>query len=450
MTPEGGRGGAVERALTYGVPVASVVIAALVVLGPGAPRATAGVRVLGRVVEGSRALALRLVAVRRLYGVDEVVGGGRARVEASARGEALGAWEGPIGDDGVGEALVALAKPVGGAVDVRVVMGGASRASGAIPAAPPEAPRRGARSVPGVATGDVHLEVAVPRGALAPPSPEAIELRAAGDAKDVAVRADAPGVDLGPAFAGGDAHLGADGALRFAARALAHDVELTLAATDALARKGSWEGRLPVAPGAIWLDPEGAARRLRVVVPSPHDRVYASVVGADGARLFGASIAVERQAGAVGAVELPALAAPAHHVVLAGDPMENGAGTIAWPLEAAGPGAVGVRPVDVLVDGMPEVEAREGERARGARRSAMGLLGAAAFVEALLLARQSRRAKSRLAAHFAAASEGELGEGQPKVDLSRSAERGLGFGLAVYAALILLAFAMVGALASFR
>ncbi len=452
-TPNGDRRGAAERVATYGVPVASVVIAALVVLGPGAPRASTGVRVVGRSVQGSTVLALRMISVRRLYGVDEIASGGRVRVEASEAGAALGAWEGDLGDDGIGEALVRLSRPATSAIDVRVLAGGVARAWGPIVPVAPEAPTRGARAVAGLASGEIAIEVSVARGVMTAPQADTVAIRALGGAKDVTVHVTAPGADLGTTFAGGDARLPADGVLRFAARPLAHDLELTIDASSDLGRRGRWEGHLPVVPGAMWLDPASAPGRVRVVTPAPRDRAYVSIIGADGDRLFGASIPLSREAGATAAIELPALPRAPHHAVLAGDPMEQGTGTVAWPIAGADEGAVIPRPVDVLIDGMPEVEAREGRRAGDARGSAMLLLGAAGLAEALLLARQSRLSRQRLEQHFAAAAEAakaDVAAGGPTIDLSRTTERGLGFALALYGALIVLAFAMVAALASFR
>jgi hypothetical protein len=446
---------AAERFATYGVPVASVLLAAVVMLGPGAARSSRGVRVAGRPVRGSPVLALRLLAVHRLYGVDDVATGGRLRLEASEAGAPLGAWEGELGPDGVAEAFVRLAQPAERALDVRVTEGRLERAAGRIPLAAPEAPRRGARAIAGYASGEVGLEVAAARGVMAAPFWEDVEVRASGATGGAALHASAPGAELGPPIApDGSARLGEGGALGLRLRPLAHEVELALEAKDGAGRAGRWEGHLPVVPGAMWLDPAALPGRLVVVTPAPRDRAYVSLVGADGGRLFGASLPLAREAGARAEALLPELPSAADHVLVAGDPLEQGAGTIAWPVAGAFQGAVIPRPVELLLDGVPAAEAREAARARTARRWGMLVLAAAGVLEVLLLAGRSRSAQRRLEAHLAeaAARANEEAGGAPGalVDLSRAAERGLGARLAVYAALVALAFAMVGALASFR
>lgn len=442
------RWSAAERVATYGVPVASVVLAALVVLGPGAHRGSLGVRVAGRTVQGSTVLVVRLLAVRRVYGIDDIARASGVRLEVSEAGELLGSWEGEIGDDGVGEAFVRLAHPAARALDVRVTAHGVEEAAGRLIPAPREPPRRRTKTASGIASGDVALEVIVDRGVMTAPFPEALSIRASETAQEVTVRAAAPGLDLGSVFATGSAPIPPAEPLRFVARPLAHEVELTLEASTVLGRKGHWEGHLPVIPGALWLDPSSPPGRLVVATPAPRDHAFVSVFGDDGDRLFGASIPLAREAGARGEVPLPKLPRAPDHVLLAGDPLERGPGTVAWPLGAEGQGAVVPRPIEVLLDGVPAGEAREAVRASRARRAGLLLLGAAGLLEVLLLARQSRRSARRLDEHLrragSASADGEA------VDLSRTVERGLGLELGVYAALIALGFAMVGALASFR
>ncbi len=96
-------GAAVGRAATFVLPTASVLVAALVFLGPGALRPALGVRVRGLPADGARTLALRVEVVKMLF---DVVDGGGVQdllVEASAPGQTLRAWHGPTGPDGIAE-----------------------------------------------------------------------------------------------------------------------------------------------------------------------------------------------------------------------------------------------------------------------------------------------------------------------------------------------------------
>ena len=181
-----------------------------------------------------------------------------------------------------------------------------------------------------------------------------------------------------------------------------------------------------------------------MVTPAPRERAYVSIVGEDGDRLFGASISLPREAGARGEIGLPPLPRPPHHAVLAGDPLEQGVATIAWPFADTDRGTVVPRAIEVLIDGVPEGEVRESTRARRARWASLFLIAATGLFEVLLLAKLSRRAARKLDDHLRQASA------DGTVDVSRAAERGLGLELGIYGALIALAFAMLAALASFR
>src|SRR4051812_21142257 len=94
-------GAAVGRAATFVLPTASVLVAALVFLGPGALRPTVSARVYGLPTDGARSLALRIEMVKSLYAVEERGGAQELLVEASAPGQTLRAWHGTTGPDGI-------------------------------------------------------------------------------------------------------------------------------------------------------------------------------------------------------------------------------------------------------------------------------------------------------------------------------------------------------------
>ncbi|WP_438023286.1 hypothetical protein [Sorangium sp. So ce233] len=468
-------------AATYALPALGIGLAAVVLLGPGAQRMTTGVRVWGAPVAGSEALALRIEGVRRLYGAEDPTAIPEIEVSAASAGAPLERWIGPIGEDGIGEALLRAPDGLTEPVVVRIARGGEVLLEQQVPLASSFAvdasalPGAAQASVlPGAAQGELRVRVAAPRGAMAAPFPEWV--RVAIEAEDgtavawARVEASAVGADLagqgsGPVQVGTNAH----GTAELAVKPLSHAVELTVRATQpdggagTPGARGSWEGRLPVIPGAIWLDPGGLAGErptLRLVSPAPRPRAYVSIGGARG-RLAGAVVPLAPDGAGYfsGTLALPDGSArgAAGWAVVASDPYEQGAGTVAWPLApAAGPASP--RRVTLLADGLPAAEAREAARASRARRAGLAVLGATAAAEMLLLALRSRTARRRLEAHLAAASGGAGEDGTAGAPLSRE-DRGRLLAAArtepllsvlALAALVGLSFATVAALATFR
>ncbi|AUX24878.1 hypothetical protein SOCEGT47_054180 [Sorangium cellulosum] len=491
---------AMFRAAILGLPALSIGLAALVLLGPGAPRGVTFVRVWGAPVAGSEALSLRLEGVRRLHGADDPAALSGIEVSATSAGSPLDPWTGSTGSDGVGEALLrapgGLEEPVvvrvardddaGALLEARVPLLEARvpllpppRAAGTPAAGTPAAgtPAAEAAPLPGVTRGALRLRVTAARGVLAAPFPElvrvVVETESGAAVAGARVEASAVGADLdgqgsGPALVEADAR----GAASLTVTPRSHAVELTVRATPpAGARPGSpatpgatgtWEGRLPVIPGAIWLDPArlaGDPPALRLISPAPRTRAYVSLGDARG-RLLGAVVPLAPDGAGFSSGELalpgePALRATGW-VVVASDPREQGAGAVAWPLSPAAAAAT-PRRVALLADGWPAAEARERARASRARRRGLLVLGAAAAAEMLLLAIEARSARRRLAAHLAAASGG-AGEGGGPAPLS-SEDRGRVLAAAraepllsalALAALVGLSFAAVAALATFR
>ncbi|WP_437950607.1 hypothetical protein WME98_07125 [Sorangium sp. So ce296] len=470
-------------AATYVLPALSIGLAALVFLGPGAQRMATGVRVWGAPVAGSEALALRVEGVRRLHGADDPAALPAIEVSATSGGAPLAGWSGSTGKDGIGEALLRAGGGLKAPVVVRIRRGGDALLEQEVPLSPPLPAEASAlpgaahaSALPGAAHGELRLRVTVARGAMAAPFPEPV--RVAVETEDgapvpgarveaSAVGAELRGQDSGPAQITADAR----GAAELTIRPLAHTVELTLRAArpgsaappGARGASGSWEGRLPVIPGAIWLDPAGLAGErpeLRLTSPAPKPYAYVSIGGGHG-RLFGAVVLLAADGGGFfsGTLALPDGQPPgaAGWAVVASDPYEQGAGTVAWPLSpAASP--VAPRRVALLADGVPAAEARERARASRARRAGLVVLGAAGAAEMLLLALRARTARRRLAAHLAAASGGEGEDGADGAPLSRE-DRGRllatvraepVLSVLALAALVGLSFAAVAALATFR
>ncbi|XYH94485.1 hypothetical protein ACMHYB_42635 [Sorangium sp. So ce1128] len=472
-------------ATTHVLPAVGIGLAALVLLGPGAQRMATGVRVWGAPAAGSGALALRIEGVRRLHGADDPAALQDLEVSAASAGTPLERWTGSTGEDGIAEAVLRAPGGLQEPVVVRIARGGGALLEQRVPLVPPlpatetsALPGAAHRSaLPGAAHGELRLRVTTARGAMAAPFPErvrvAVETEDGAPAAGARVEASADGADLeghgsGPVQVAADAR----GAAELTLKPLSHAVELSLRATRpdgappgtrGSPGEGAWEGRMPVIPGAIWLDPGGLAGErpaLRLVSPAPRPRAYVSIGGAHG-RLLGAVVPLEPDGAGffVGALALPdgpALRAGAvEWAVIASDPYEQGAGTVAWPLSpAAGPAPP--RRVALLADGLPAAEARERARASGARRAGLAVLGATAVAQMLLLALRSRAARRRLEAHLAAASRGEDGTaGAPlsredRVRLLAAARAEPLLSVLALAALVGLSFAAVAALATFR
>ncbi|WP_437955436.1 hypothetical protein WME76_28480 [Sorangium sp. So ce119] len=465
-------------AATYVLPALGMGLAAGVLLGPGSQRMTTGVRVWGAPVAGSEALALRIEGVRRLYGAEDPAAIPELEVSAASAGAPLERWIGPIDADGIGEALLRAPDGLTAPVVVRIARGGEVLLEQQVPLAPPLPAETSAlpgaahaSALPGAAHGELRLRVTAARGAMAAPFPEpvrvAVETEDGAPIAGARVEASAVGADLegrgsGPIEVVADAR----GAAELSLKPLSHAVELTLRATrpgGPPGAGGSWEGRLPVIPGAIWLDPGGLGGEqpaLRLVSPAPKPRAYVSIGGARG-RLRGAVVPLAPDgagffAGTLALPDGPARLA-AGWAVVASDPYEQGAGTVAWPLSAA-TGEASPRRVTLLADGLPAAEARERARASRARRAGLAVLGATAAAEMLLLALRSRAARRRLEAHLAAASGGAGEDGAAGAPLSRE-DRGRLLAAAraepllsvlALAALVGLSFATVAALATFR
>ncbi len=224
---------------------------------------------------------------------------------------------------------------------------------------------------------------------------------------------------------------------------------------------GKWAGRLPVLPGAIWLEPPGgeAPGRLRLIAPAPRERAYVSIVGERG-RVRGAAVPLARDAAGFWSGEATvALGEGAIAAVIAGDPYEQGAGTVAWPIGPGAPERAVTPPrIALLADGLPAAEARERLRAGRARRAGLAVLGAAGLAEALLLLLRSRRAARKLEAHLQEASTGRAGEDGAAAPIEAADRERLisaarsepALRVLVLAALVGLGFAAIAALASFR
>ncbi|UQA55422.1 hypothetical protein [Polyangium aurulentum] len=440
------------RLVTLVVPALAVLVTALVLLGPGSARPALGARVHGLPVAGGTTLALRLTGARRLFGVDDVASLDDVRVEAHDGPTPLSAAHTSLGPDGVGEVVLHADTPLSGPISLRVLRGEHVLVEGAVPLRPaaPLATKTGA--VHGVGSGDLAIAVSTTRGQLAAPFPEAVRIEIPG-AAGVAIEASAPGAEITPDKVITDAR----GVASIRVKPVAHHVELELRARALDGRTGRWEGLLPVLPGAVWLDPSRTQGALVLVSPAPRERVYVSIV-ADEGRLLGAVVPLVQDAEGFFRGQFAFTPARGAQLVVSTDPQERGAGTVAWPLEPPEGAALAPR-IEPLLDGMPDAEAREKARAGRARRAAIQVVGASALFEILLLLVRSRRAQQKLEEGLADAAVRGADPGLglevpvPEADrrgVLRAARERPTLRVALAVALVLLAFAVVAAVSTFR
>lgn len=445
------------RFATYVVPLLAVAVTATVLLGPGATRKAAFVRVYGTPTSSAQTLALRIEGAERLYGVDEKAAFENISVEATDADTPLEPVRLSLGADAIGEVLINAPRPLTGPISLRVTHGDHVLAHGNIDlhhAPPSERFVLSPLSLPGQTSGNLKMYVAVRRGALAAPLPDVLDIRV-GLAEHVSpsnqgfdgieLEASAPGATIEPSKFVTDEH----GAASIVVTPQAHHVELTITGKHPGHGDGRWEGTLPVIPGAIWMEPE-TKNGLVFVSQAPRDRVYVSAMNETG-RIFGAIVPVSPDAHHMyrGRLDLPKhVQDVATHVVVAGDPQEQGAATVAWPLRS-GEVARSLQ-LERLLDGAADAEQYERARASKARRAALWVVVAAMIFVVLLMLVQSRRAQRQLEANLGSAADDASSKGQDDraqiVATARQESPVLRVALAV--ALVLLAFAMIGALST--
>lgn len=465
------------------IPSIAAFVTAAVLLGPGATRPAIGARLRGAPIEGGRVVALRLEAIKRFYGVDEGVALTGLKLEATAGGQALETWTGETGSDGIAEVRLSASAPVHGPLEVRIAREGAALlGQGTIPL------RRGApvfatlgtiqgtvvAAAPagglGPTPGDLSIRVDATRGVLAAPFPATLRV-SIGEAEDsrTSVRAEleisALGAELSPdggVTAASPLKLSTDarGLAELTVKPLAHQVELTILAR-ATEKSARWVGSLPVTPGALWIAPPGKPDAPMVITsPSPRERAYLSFFSEEG-RVFGAVVALSRDPQGFFQAEVTPVLPPSPrilYVTVAGDPLEQGLGTVAFPLHPS-EGAVAPRPLELLFDGVPAAEVREKVRAWTARRAGLMVVGAAAVLSMLLILLRSRQAQRRLDAHLIAAStakrEDGAGEAPPlsggdRAKLLAAAREQPVLRALIAAAVVGLAFSVMAAVSAFR
>ncbi|MBK8256505.1 MAG: hypothetical protein IPK82_28030 [Polyangiaceae bacterium] len=441
------------RWLLYVTPTLAVCATAMLVLGPGRERPAIGARVWGIPAPGSKAFALRIETVEREFGADRTLPVENLTVEVSQPGKILGSWQGSSGPDGIAEALVPLTEPLPAQTDIAITRGKTWLARGPIhtTVASPLAFER--HAVEGITQGDLAIRVEVDRGVLAAPfwADLVIAVSRGGEpALNASVRGVIEGAEVGSK--GPTCVTDGKGKCTLQIRPMWHAVDLKVQAesdTDPVdtvpQAKGSWEGVLPVKPGALWLSPDLSL----VVSPVPRPRVYVSALTSAG-RAAGWAVDLKRTDTGLFEAPLDAEAIKrigATAVTVAGDPQEQGAGTVTWPAQGGGQVTAAPR-VEMLFDGVPFAENLEKKRAGKARLASVGVVFAAGILEAVLLVLHSRAMQAALSAHLARASETAEDAAAASKMTASAATRA--FTLVAAVGLVLLAFGAVAAFAMVR
>lgn len=428
-----------ERAAIVGVPILAGAVTAAVILGPGRARPVDGVRIRALVAEGAAATSLEVTTIRHEAGQRRPIAlDGLIVALDGASGSAR--WEGATDARGHADANLVLPGPAKGDLAVRV--SGPLAAEGRLALRPPLAP---VAAPPTFVEGEPRLSVWLPRGFAVPEMPETLVVTAATGAREptphLAVQAEGAEI-AAPEAPESTCDDGCVHTWRLRVVATANAAQVTATVTIG-ADTTRWEGTLPLAPGRLWLDPDGETRGWRIVAPHPIDVAHVALLG-PGGRLWATAVAmhVDDRGFATGTVEPPQPSPPGpgpRAVALASD---LDADPARWPLPPYGAGHLppAGRP-EVVVDTLPEAIAAEAARAERTRRPAYALILAASLFELVFLAHRARRSSRRLQRH--------LDEYLPQGVAARLEIRSPLWWLSVFTFALVLAFVALAGLAAF-
>jgi hypothetical protein len=387
----------------FALPVATVTVIALALVTGGAARPVRVARVWGGPTSGARVSVRAEVfdVIEERGAVHEApVSGGQATLTLHAPGfDAVRSL--PL--DAEGGAEVSFEPPESTRpLELGVAQGGTEIAHGRIELeSGPWA--RAARRRGGWAftrAGELEVQVAPARGALAVPFEEQLDVGVSRDALPVPnlhVHASATGARL----AQSDAVTDARGRCEFGLAPDEHAVSLTLELAEASgALRASFA--LPVVPGAMRASKDRDA--LLIEAPVPRDVAYFAIV-TQNERLFGgrAPLVPTPDGRSSARVPLPPLGSGQHFAVVSSERDLRSSAAVGWPLEPALDGEP-ERTFDaveaLLLDGRPRAMLREARR-RARVRWVVGAFSAAALtIELLLLVAFTRRSDRALDAHL--------------------------------------------------
>jgi hypothetical protein len=396
------------RTLLLAVPSVAMAVVGLAMFGPGAVQPFEAARIRGGPSVGLRRLSWRIAVLQRYRGVDSTQNAGTIVVRAwhAAASEAVARCR--TASDGSCDVTLEFAADVAGPVEAAITaeVSGAVLAAGSVDVNAANwgrAPGHPAR-LAGQTRGNLAVDVAARRGVFAAPFRDDLVVTVRDGEKPlpdarVALRteaADLAGAPTTDAESRLTLTTSEDGQVTFGIAPRIHTVDVDIEVT-APGRSASWNGLLPVVPGAIWLDPMSLALgALRVIAPVPLPVAYVTFATPN-ARLWGGAIPLEThdtRGFTVGHIDWPpGVPRPSSDapqwITLSSDPLQTGAGTVGWPVVRHAIGDERPFRDQLLLDGMPAAEKRDEDRRHRARALSAVALGAAAVLEGVLLAHGS-------------------------------------------------------------
>lgn len=413
-------------ALYLAVPAVTIGVAAVALGTVAAPRVLISVRVWGG--PSHAAGSVRLECVRRAVGIDDHVPLAGLDVDVDGLHQTASC-------DANGHAEIGIARATSAAPrSIRITAKGRTLAEGRVSVSEDAWAGRAEMSVARLRNGGkLPILALVPGGTLPLGQVGVVHLRTPDSLREPeSLRIAANGATVGPvrAESGG---LAVTVTPRFPSASL----EVERAADPP--GTGGWSADLPVEPAAPFVDDlkvEGGTIRGTVRSPTIRESVFAAVQEL-GARVVAVRVPMrpDGRGGSLGDLSIAASPTAPAWLVLGTD--ETLSGGVAWPLLSSSIAMDGRRVPDARwLDGITPMHTVERARTTGTSRRVGLLVAAGALLEALLLVREARLSRLRLAAHVAANVDDEsaptLEGGSPMVTI------------AVALAAILFGFAMIG------
>jgi hypothetical protein len=330
----------IARVVMLAIPAVAITLTAAVLLGPGATRPALGARIYGATAPAPAKVALRVLTMTSLYGVEEVAGVGDVLLDEDGHE----VWSGVITKAGVGDPSFTprSSQPeIAIRLDQRVLVHGKLDLSKPHPLA-----IEGVRSLEGPTRGELQVQVSAKVSPFAVSFPGVLFVdvnEPGGEPIAAEVKISAPGATITET-------LSKELRKTYAILPQFHVVNIEVDAT-ANDKTGHWEGSLPIVPGAMSLE-ETSDHRQRVVAPVLRERAFLSFWSRDG-RIAGGSVPLyvaENGQTVSGPFDIARWASGAVAVTISSDPLEQSIGTMTWPLES---GSATPPELELLLDGMP-------------------------------------------------------------------------------------------------
>ncbi len=426
----------------YVVPGCTILLTAALLLH-GRVRSGPAARIYGGPPGPDSIAAWRVCAVDRAVGVELPIRHSPIAVVLHIGSRRI-ALDAVTDDEGAAEVRIPLGSPAESA-QVEVLLAGPEPrmlCAGRVPLSVPAwaaSQHADPLPIPGSAEGSLAVSVSPMRGSFAAPYPDKVSIRVIDPTSLLPVSGVAVSIKgQGMAWDGPPSATTDDqGRVRLGLRPLDHEVRLEVLAT-APGRQGRWTGLLPVVPGALWLDPRGAADgRLRISSPVGHRFAYVTTVDRS-SRLHATRIPLTPdEGGAFGEASIPTPPRGAW-LLLSPDPPGRETPSVAWPVLA--PDSADPRPslrmrTPLLVDGMPMAERLMKRQSLRTRVRALSVLGLGALLEAALMWLRARQLQDEVDRALAAMPDAE-----PDLAVTMRGGKGFWLRMVVACALAGLAF----------